>query len=77
MALFTYLGHDTLKQWNCKEDVAIEYKDSMNAKYEDLSDEIGGLNEKAQSMPIISNKTKTINVGQGNFYNDQVRMART
>ena len=36
----------TIKWWRCKDDVAVEYKERVTVKYEELSEEVGGLEEE-------------------------------
>ena len=36
----------TIKWWRCKDDVAVEYKDRVTVKYEELSEEVDGLEEE-------------------------------
>ena len=39
------VGRRTIKWWRSKDDVAVEYKERMTVKYEELSEEVGGLEE--------------------------------
>ena len=36
----------TIKWWRCKDNVAVEYKERMTVKYEELSEEVCGLEEE-------------------------------
>ena len=36
----------TIKWWRCKDNVAVEYKERATVKYEELSEEVGGLEEE-------------------------------
>ena len=40
------VGRRTIKWWRCKDDVAVEYKERVTVKYEELSEEVGGLEEE-------------------------------
>ena len=40
------VGRRTVKWWRCKDDVAVEYKERMTVQYEELSEEVGGLEEE-------------------------------
>ena len=40
------MGHRTIKWWRFKNDVALEYKERMTAKYEELSEAVDGLEEE-------------------------------
>ncbi|KAI0208264.1 hypothetical protein LSAT2_007081 [Lamellibrachia satsuma] len=40
------VGCRTIKWWRCKDDVAVEYKERVTVKYEELSEEVGGLEEE-------------------------------
>ena len=40
------VGRRTIKWWRCKDDVAVEYKERVMVKYEELSEEVGGLEEE-------------------------------
>ena len=43
------VGRRTIKWWRCKDEVAVEYKERVTAKYEELSEEVGGLEEDWKS----------------------------
>ena len=40
------VGCRTIKWWRCKDDVAVEYKERVTVKYEELSEEVDGLEEE-------------------------------
>ena len=40
------VGRRTIKWWRCKDDVAVEYKERVMVRYEELSEEVGGLEEE-------------------------------
>ena len=40
------VGRRIIKWWSCKDDVAVEYKERVTVKYEELSEEVGGLEEE-------------------------------
>ena len=40
------VGRRTIKWWRCKDDVAVEYKDRVTVRYEEFSEEIGGLQDE-------------------------------
>ena len=40
------VGRRTIKWSRCKDDVAVEYKERVTVKYEELSEEVGGLEEE-------------------------------
>ena len=40
------VGRRTIKWWRCKDDVAVEYKERVMVKYEELSEEVCGLEEE-------------------------------
>ena len=52
------VGRRTIKWWRCKDDVAVKYKERVTVKYEELSEEVGGLEEEW-------NKYKEAFVGAG------------
>ena len=45
----------TIKWWRCKDNVAVEYKERVTVKYEELSEEVGGLEEewKKYKKPFV------------------------
>ncbi|KAI0231117.1 hypothetical protein LSAT2_018516 [Lamellibrachia satsuma] len=40
------VGRMTIKWRRCKDDIAVEYKEQVTVKYEELSEEVGGLEEE-------------------------------
>ena len=40
------VGRRTIKWWRCKGDVAVEYKERVTVKYEELNEKVGGLEEE-------------------------------
>ena len=46
------VGRKTVKWWRCKDDVAVEYDERMTVKYEELSEEVGGLEEEWKKLQI-------------------------
>ena len=40
------VGRRTIKWWRCKDEVAVEHKERMTVKYDELSEEVGGLEEE-------------------------------
>ena len=40
------VGHRTIQLWRCKDDIAVEYKEQVTVKCEELNEEVGGLEEE-------------------------------
>ena len=40
------VGRRTIKWWRCKDDVAVDCKERVTVKYEEHSEEVGGLEEE-------------------------------